>query len=241
MTGRTHRPSDWLWPKSWKSKTRDWLFLDRAIIRETTRHGVADFHVRNHSKSFREMRRQWRFIGARKKLEKLWEDESSVLHYAHEPWDVVKEYNRLSVEGGGPIITGDEALTELGLSNQLDDDILRLLDKLSGSTGDINTLWRVIEMVGHVGRFWGEHPLRRKLRTKDGRGVISAKVQRRRDTLTPLVLEEAKFKRTGIPDRVLGAANKLLRAKGLVKKGKKGISPRTFADDVSQILADNPE
>ena len=58
--------------------------------------------------------------------------------------------------------------------------------------------------------------------------------------LTPLVLAEAKRKRQGIPERALEAANELLRAKGLVKKGE-GISLRTFAEDVRQMLAGNPE
>jgi hypothetical protein len=150
---------DWLWFRthsSWKSKKSDWLDPNAVTVREETRFGKRHLHVRNLS-SFRKLRREKRFDRAQKKLEELWEDENSVLHYVHEPWDTIKEYDGLA---------RDEALTELGLSNQLNDDILRLLDKLSGSTGDINALWRVIEMVGHVGRFRGAHPYQRKVSMK---------------------------------------------------------------------------
>jgi hypothetical protein len=81
----------------------------------------------------------------------------------------------------------------------------------------------------------------RAAQTETGRKTIATKVQRRQEALTPLVLEEAKAKRKGIPERALKDANKLLKAKGLVDKKKKGISPRAFATYVSRILADNPE
>jgi hypothetical protein len=78
------------------------------------------------------------------------------------------------------------------------------------------------------------------LRTHKIREIKATKVQMRLEAITPLVLEEAKINRKAIPKRAFGEANKLLKAKGLVHK-KKGISLRTFAGYVSQILAENPE
>jgi hypothetical protein len=228
MTGKLKLGErDWLWPLGhyrWKSKKSDWLDLGRMIVRKITRHGEADFHVRNHPQRFRELRRQERFVRAQKKLEELWEDENSVLHYVHESWDTIAKFDE-------PIVTRDEALTELGLSIRLKDDILRLLDKLSGSTGDINALWRVIETAGHVGRFMGEHPHRRKLRTNKGRGTILTKVQRQREILTPLILAEDKINPVAVPKRTFAKANELLIAKGM-----KPLKPRRYAELVSKII-----
>ena len=129
-------------------------------------------------------------------------------------------------------------------SVKIKEDLIRVRDVLTAS-GDIAAFFEVVNAFVLLGRMRGDHPLvssvKNNLRPRKARDVKAANVQRRRALLTPLVLEEAKSKRRGIPDRAFGAANKLLRAKGLVKKGKKGFSPRTFADDVSQILADNPE
>ena len=120
-----------------------------------------------------------------------------------------------------PNMPTEEARDLLRTSHQLENDISRLVWALSGSTGDINTLWRVIETVGLIGRFMGEHPHQRDSRTTKGRGVISAKVLRRREIITPLVLAEAKHKRKGIPERAFVKAKKLLIAKGLVEKGRR--------------------
>jgi hypothetical protein len=114
----------------------------------------------------------------------------------------------------------------------------------SGPEDGLDLIEAAISAAYEIGAFVGRHPIEGKLRTTKGRGVISAKVLRRREIITPLVLAEAKHKRKGIPERAFEKAKKLLRAEGLVKKGKNGkdgFSPRTFAEDVSQILADNPE
>jgi hypothetical protein len=108
-------------------------------------------------------------------------------------------------------------------------------------SGTDDLIEAMIATAFELGTFCGRHPVNEKARTGKGRGTISANIQRRREALTPLVLEEAKINRKSIPKRAWGPANKLLKAKGLVKKDKKGISLRTFAEVVSQILAENPE
>jgi hypothetical protein len=118
-------------------KKTDWLDLDQAVVREITLpSGEKDFYIRNLG-DFRGLRREQRFHRAKRKLEALWDDENSVLSHVHKPLDTIGKFDK-------PIVPSDEALAMLGTSNQLENDILRLLDKLSGSTGDINALWRVI-------------------------------------------------------------------------------------------------
>ena len=124
--------------------------------------------------------------------------------------------------------------TLLGTSHRLEYDILRLLNALSGSTGDINALWRVIETAGLIGRFMGEHPHQRNLRTEEGRGAISAKVQRRRKIVEPLILAEAKINPKAVSKRTLEKANELL-----IANGEKPVGKRTFDELVSQIIAED--
>ena len=73
---KTFLPSqrDWLWTLNhshWKSKKSDWLDLDQEVVRETTRFGEKNFHVRNYSESFRELRRLKRTEKAQQKFKEL--------------------------------------------------------------------------------------------------------------------------------------------------------------------------
>ena len=221
---------DWLWPinpSHWKSKKSDWLDLDQAVVREITLpSGEKDFYIRNLG-DFRGLRREQRFHRAKRKLEALWDDENSVLGHVHKPLDTIRKFDK-------PVVPFDEALAMLGTSNQLENDILRLLVKLSGSTGDINALWRVIETAGHTGRFMGEVSYQRKLRTEEGRKIRSTKVQRRLEIIAPLILAEAKINRKGVPKRTFENANELL-----IASGEKPIKERSFAEHVSQIIAEH--
>ena len=220
---------DWLWtfePSRWKSKKSDWLDLDQAVARETTRFGEKKFHIRNLG-DFRKLRREKRFDRAEKKFKELWDDENSVIGYATGPGDFLRGPKK-------PKITREEALDLLGTSGRLEYDVLRLLDALSGSTGDINALWRVIETAGLIGRFMGEHPHQRNLRTEEGRGAISAKVQRRRVIVGPLILAEAKINPKAVSKRILEKANERL-----IANGEKPVGKRTFDELVSQIIAED--
>jgi hypothetical protein len=163
MTGKRLHLSqrDWLWtfqPSHWKSKKSDWLDLNQAVVRETTRFGEKNFHVRNLG-DFRKMRREKRFDSAQKKLNEMREDRNNVLGHSNKPGDFIWGPNK-------PNITLDEALNMLRVSTELYNDILRLLDKLSGSTGDINALWRVVDRVGLIGRFMGAHPYQNQVKMK---------------------------------------------------------------------------
>jgi hypothetical protein len=142
---------DWVQPSHFKSK-RDWLYLDRAIVREITRFGEKDFHIINHSQSFRELRRMKRVEKAQQRFEELRVDQSSVIGNALKPYDFILNYK--------PKITRDEIVDLLETSRRLENDVARLVFALSGSTGDINALWRIIETVGLIGRFMGTHPLK---------------------------------------------------------------------------------
>ena len=226
---RRLRERDWLWtfkPSCWKSKKSDWLDLDQAVVRETTRFGEKNLHVRNLG-DFRKLRREMRFDRAQKKFKELFDDENSVIGYATGPGNFTLGPNK-------PKITREEALDLLGTSHRLEYDVLRLLDALSGSTGDIDALWRVIEMAGLIGRFMGEHPHQRNLRTEEGRGAISAKVQRRREIVGPLILAEAKINPKAVSKRTLEKANELL-----IANGDKPVGKRTFDALVSQIIAED--
>jgi hypothetical protein len=184
-------------------------------------------------------RRKERRDEAQRKLYSLALDQNHVLSAqqgGEGVLDVERNFELLSRE-----LTADEYMRLINTRARLQDDIEKLLDALADNQDDIDALFRAIEAAGLLGRFMGEVPLQRNLRTAKGRETISTKVQRRWDALKPLVLKEAKFKRKGIPERALEAANELLRAKGVLKKEDKNISLRTFADDVSQILAENPE
>ena len=168
-----------------------------------------------------------RFDRAQKKFKELWDDENSVIGYATGPGDFLRGPKK-------PKITREEALDLLRTSHRLEYDVLRLLDALSGSTGDINALWRVIETAGLIGRFMGEHPYQRNLRTEEGRGAISAKVQRRRAIVGPLILAEAKINPKAVSKRTLEKANELL-----IADGEKPVGKRTFDELVSQIIAED--
>jgi hypothetical protein len=229
MTGKLRlNQRDWLWAfdySRWKSRKSDWLNLNLAVVREATRFGKRDLHFRN-LKNFRELRREMRFERGQKKLGELWNDENSVLGHVGKPSDTI-------LKSHTPVVTWDETLAALGTHTQLGNDILRLLDKLSGSTGDINALWRVIETAGHIGRFMGEVSYQRKLRTEEGRKTISAKVQRRQEIVRPLILAEAKINPKAVSKRTFEKANELL-----IANGEKPVGKRTFDDLVSAIIAE---
>jgi hypothetical protein len=159
MTGKLKLGErDWLWPlhhSQWKSKKSDWLNLDLEVVRETTRHEKKHFHVRNYSESFRELRRLKRSEKAQQKFEALAEDRHNVIGNALRPADFI-----LNGKPKSPNMPLKEARDLLRTSHRLKNDVARLVGALSGSTGDINALWRVIETVGLIGRFMGTHPLK---------------------------------------------------------------------------------
>jgi hypothetical protein len=155
---------DWLWRNhtSFKpKKQRDWLDLNQAVVRETTRFGEKKLHVRNYPESFRELRRIKRTEKAQQKFIELSKDQNNVIGNASRPGDFIKrEAKAWGKLPKGPNLSLKEAKDLLQTSHQLNHDVGRLVCALSGSTGQINTLWRVIETVGLIGRFMGTHPLK---------------------------------------------------------------------------------
>ena len=153
---------DWLWRNhaSFKSKKqRDWLDLNQAVVRETTRFGEKKLHVRNYPESFRELRRIKRTEKAQQKFEELKKDQKNVIGNASRPGDFI-ESEAWGKPKGPPNMSLKEARDLLQTSHRLEHDIGRLVCALSGSTEMINTLWRIIEAVGLIGRFMGTHPLK---------------------------------------------------------------------------------
>ena len=78
------------------------------------------------------------------------------------------KYQKLVSSSGSEITQKEYAdVTSAGL--RLVMDVSVLLERLSGSTGDINALWRVVETAGLIGRFMGAHPVQNKIEMKKRR------------------------------------------------------------------------
>ena len=208
-----------------ESKKSDWLDLDAALIRETTRFGEKKLHVRNLG-DFRKLRRENRFAKAEQKLKELRDDENSVIGYASEPGNIIAEPK-------GPKLTHEEALDLLGTAPRLKYDVLRLLDALSGSTGDINALWRVIKTASLIGRFMGEHPHLRKKRTAPATDKRKTRLQKRREIVAPLALAVRKSHPKWTPNRI---ATEIWSDVNNQLEKKHQVEQNTIYDDVNAIL-----
>jgi hypothetical protein len=114
--------------------------------------------------SFRRLRSEYRLTKAREKLESLYEDENSVF-CAGLGFDDLIASN----------LTLDEIESLVAKNQGLRPDFYRLLDALSGSTGDIDALFRVVDVVTLISRFMGEHPIKRSIKASNaGKGNAAA-------------------------------------------------------------------
>ena len=189
-----------------------------------------------------------RALGAALTAVRRWRNLKEEAEQFHELLDILtialSELRDLAFEKRKPPFDGNGGVFN---SVKIKEDLIRIRDVLTAS-GDIAAFFEVVNAFVLLGRMRGDHPLvssaKNNLRPRKARAIKAANVQERRVVLTPLILAEAKISRKSIPKRAFEEAKKLLRAKGLLKRrknGEDGFSPRTFADDVSQILADNPE
>jgi hypothetical protein len=119
-----------------------------------------EYKVRNLG-SFRSLLREARLKKANQQLKTLHKDKESV--FGH-----VNQISELVSSSGSEITQKEYAdVTSAGL--RLVMDVSVLLERLSGSTGDINALWRVVETAGLIGRFMGAHPVQNKIEMKKRR------------------------------------------------------------------------
>ena len=190
---------------------------DNAVRREEASRSQPDF---------RKLRRENRFAKAEQKLKELQDDENSVIGCASEPGNIIAEPE-------GPKLTHEEALDLLGTAPRLKYDVLRLLDALSGSTGDINALWRVIETASLIGRFMGEHPHLRKKRTAPATDKRKTRLQKRREIVVPLALAVRKSHPKWTPNRI---ATEIWSDVNNQLEKKHQVEQNTIYDDVNAIL-----
>jgi hypothetical protein len=117
--------------------------------------------------------RQERLWEAKRKLHSLALDQDNVLsapYGGRGVFDVAENLERVSHE-----LTEDEYIHISGAAGRLHDDAERLLEVLVDDQGQVDALFRIIEAAGLLGRFMGEHPLQRKVRTAQATKVHKEK------------------------------------------------------------------